>query len=71
MQEQSATKHITSSEELPLLLTVDEAAKVARVSRATMYEMVHIEGFPAHRFGRTIRIPRDSFLRWVERSDAQ
>ena len=68
MSETNAIKHVTSSDELPLLLTVDEAAKVARVSRATMYEMVHIEGFPAHRFGRTIRIPRDSFLRWIESS---
>ena len=68
---ESTAKQVTSSAELPLLLTVDEAAKVVRVSRARMYELVHIEGFPAHRFGRTIRIPRDSFLRWIETSDAQ
>ena len=69
--EPNTTKHVTSSAELPLLLTVDEAAKVVRVSRARMYELVHIEGFPAHRFGRTIRIPRDSFLRWIEQGDMQ
>lgn len=54
---------------LPLVLTVNEAAKVARVARSTIYEMAHIEGFPVRRFGRTIRIPRDSFLRWLERAE--
>ena len=51
---------------LPLVLTVDEAAAVARVARSTIYELSHAEGFPAVRFGRAIRIPRDSFLRWIE-----
>lgn len=55
-----------SAAEYPMILTVDDAAALARVSPKTIYELVHAEGFPAVHFGRAIRIPRDSFLRWLE-----
>ncbi len=58
--------HVTKSEELPLILTVEEAAEVARVSAGTMYQMAHRAGFPALRFGRAIRIPREKFLQWLQ-----
>jgi excisionase family DNA binding protein len=53
-------------ESLPLILTVDEAAQVARVSAGTMYTKVHSEGFPVIRFGRSIRIPTQAFLQWLQ-----
>lgn len=55
-----------SIDDLPSILTVPEAAKIARVSTGTMYQMVRIEGFPVVRFGRAIRIPKQAFLRWLE-----
>ena len=54
------------SDDLPLILTVPEAAKIAKVSPGTMYQMVRIEGFPVVRFGRSIRIPTQAFLRWLD-----
>ncbi len=63
----SEQRQVTGPDTLPLMLNVPEAAKVARVSEATMYTLVHAEGFPVVRFGRAIRIPRDAFIRWLER----
>lgn len=56
---------------LPAALTVDEAAKVLRIGRATAYEGVRMylesggaDGIPAIRVGpRTIRVPRAALLR--------
>jgi excisionase family DNA binding protein len=47
-------------DELPLLLTVEEAAQVMRVSRNGAYNAVAEGTVPSIRIGRTIRIPRDA-----------
>jgi excisionase family DNA binding protein len=47
-------------EELPLLLTVDEAAEVLRIGRNGAYAAVANGCLPSVRIGRTIRIPRDA-----------
>jgi excisionase family DNA binding protein len=47
-------------EELPLLLTVDEAAEVLRIGRNGAYAAVANGSLPSVRIGRTIRIPRDA-----------
>ena len=49
---------------LPEILTVDEAAKLLRLNRKTLYEAIRLQQ-PAWaiRFGRTIRVSRDAFLR--------
>jgi excisionase family DNA binding protein len=51
---------------LPHTLTVDEAADVLRVNRKTVYELVAAGELPGVRcFGRTIRIHRETLLRWL------
>lgn len=53
-------------ERLPLMLTVDEAAVVARVNRKTLYRAVRLGEVPAaRRLGGVIRIHRDAFLAWL------
>ncbi len=49
---------------LPAILTVDEAAKLLRLNRKTLYEVIRLQQ-PAWaiRFGRTIRVSRDALLR--------
>jgi excisionase family DNA binding protein len=44
--------------ELPLLLTVEEFAALARVGRSAAYESLRRGQVPCLRIGRKIRIPR-------------
>jgi len=57
-------------EELPLALTVAEAAELLRVSPSTVYELIHrwratggADGLPGYRLGRCLRVPRVAIFR--------
>jgi excisionase family DNA binding protein len=56
-------------ESLPLSLTVAEVAVVLRVSRTTVYELIHRwqatgrDGLPSYRVARCVRVPRAAVLR--------
>ncbi|WP_104163002.1 helix-turn-helix domain-containing protein [Cryobacterium sp. N22] len=47
-------------------LTVAEVAEVMRVSRMTVYRMVHAGELPAVRFGRSFRVPESAVLRAIQ-----
>ena len=47
------------------ILTVPEMAKLLKISKATAYEWIHIEGFPKLKVGNTVRIPRSLLMDWV------
>ncbi|MGH9152699.1 MAG: helix-turn-helix domain-containing protein [Acidimicrobiales bacterium] len=56
---------MTTLEELPLVLTVEEAAAVLRISRAAAYEQARIwretdgrDGLPVVVIGHCLRVPR-------------
>lgn len=49
-----------------LLLTVPETARLLRIGRNTVYELVARGELPAVRLGRVIRIPRRRLLAWLE-----
>jgi len=50
----------------PLVLTVDEAAKLLRVNRKTVYDAIARKQLPGvRRLGRTIRIHRQTLLSWL------
>ena len=53
-------------ESSPLLLKVTEAVKLLQLGRDRIYELVASGRLPALHFGRTIRIPRDALLRFIE-----
>jgi excisionase family DNA binding protein len=46
----------------PLVLTVEEAADVLRISRGSAYEAIRANEIPHIRIGRTIRVPRAALL---------
>ncbi len=60
-------------DQLPEMLTVEEAASVLRISRSRAYEAVAAyqrtagaEGLPVIRIGRSLRVPRRSLLAWID-----
>jgi excisionase family DNA binding protein len=55
--------------DLPLMLTVEEAARVARCGRGAAYAAVHRGDIPSVRIGRTIRVPRDRLIAVLERRE--
>jgi len=58
--------------DLPVLLTVEEAARVLRIGRSMAYELVNrylatggLDGIPAIRIGSLIRVPRWALIEWL------
>ena len=65
-----------SLDDLPLALTVAEVARLLRVSKSSVYGMVHVwqatdgrEGLTAYCVGRTLRIPRWAVLELFRSGD--
>src|SRR5207249_10989085 len=54
-----------SFDELPLVLTVDEARRVLRIGRRQLYEAIARRDVHTIKVGRTIRIPRSSLEAWL------
>jgi excisionase family DNA binding protein len=50
----------------PILLRVDEVARVLGVARSTVYVLIAGGELPVVRFGRATRVPRAAVLAWVE-----
>lgn len=51
---------ITSYEQLPLFLTVEEFASALKISRSTAYNLVRSEKIHSYRAGTQYRIPKES-----------
>jgi excisionase family DNA binding protein len=49
-------------------LTVAEVAAVMRVSKMTVYRLVHSGELPAVRVGRSFRVPEDAVNEYLHRS---
>ena len=55
--------------ELPGVLTVTELATLLRVDRKTLYAAIERDEVPGVvRIGRTLRIDRDTVIRWLKGS---
>ena len=50
-----------------LLLTVQEAAELLRISPNTCYELIRQDQIPHMRLGRGIRIPRHGLETWINK----
>ena len=48
------------------MLTMKDLQDVLGICRAKTYELAHTEGFPVVKFGRTFRVPKAAFVRWLE-----
>ena len=54
-------------DDLPLMLSVPDIAKVLGISRAGAYELAHNREFPFMKIGNRIIIPKEKFLLWIEK----
>lgn len=52
-------------DELPPVLTVDEARRVLRIGRRQLYRAIARHDVPALKVGRSIRIPRSGLVAWL------
>ena len=57
---------VTNIANLPLALTVLEAGQVLRVGRSVTYELVRSGQLRSVRIGRSIRIPRDALVEYLQ-----
>jgi excisionase family DNA binding protein len=53
--------------ELPAILTMDQVRQLLGISRPMAYQLAHRKGFPVVRFGRTLRVPKEALVKWLER----
>ncbi len=56
---------MSSTDALPLLLTVDETAVLLRTTRGALYAMIERGQIPHIRLGRRVRFHRDDLLRFL------
>ena len=54
-------------DELPMMLSVPQVAKVLRISRTRSYELVNEKGFPKIKIGTRIVVPKDEFELWIKK----
>jgi excisionase family DNA binding protein len=54
-----------SEAEVPAVLTVEEAARLLRISRGSAYEAVRCNQIPTIRIGRRLLVPRAKLLRML------
>ena len=56
-----------SFDELPMMLSVSQVAKVLGISRARSYELVNEKGFSKIKIGTRIVVPKDEFKLWIQK----
>lgn len=56
-----------SFDELPMMLSVSQVAKVLGISRTMSYELVNEKGFPKIKIGTRIVVPKDEFKLWIQK----
>ena len=59
-------KKYKSFDELPLFLDAKILGELLGLSRTSVYELIHEQGFPYIRLGKKIVVPRDKFISWIE-----
>jgi excisionase family DNA binding protein len=56
-----------SFDELPMMLSVSQIAKVLGISRTRSYDLVNEKGFPKIKIGTRIVVPKDEFKLWIQK----
>jgi excisionase family DNA binding protein len=62
---------VAEIQEAPAILKFKEMIGYLRISPGSGYQLINKKGFPAVRFGRAIRVPRDALIKWLETQAGQ
>ncbi|SMO54433.1 helix-turn-helix domain-containing protein [Melghirimyces algeriensis] len=54
-------------EDYPLILKAEHVAEILGISKRKAYEVMDYTDFPLVRVGRSKRVGRDAFFKWIER----
>jgi excisionase family DNA binding protein len=60
------TSTVVDLHNLPVLLSASHIEDLTGLSKTMVYDLLAREGCPTVRFGRSIRVWRDEFIRWLE-----
>lgn len=53
-------------DELPLMLSVNQVAKVLGISRTSAYDLVKEKDFPSITIGSRIVVPKEELILWIK-----
>ncbi len=53
-------------DELPLMLSVNQVAKVLGISRTSTYDLVKEKDFPSITIGSRIVVPKEELILWIK-----
>ena len=56
-----------SFDELPMMISMSQVAKVLGISLTRSYELVNKKGFPKIIIGTRIVVPKDEFMLWIQK----
>lgn len=60
------TEYNSQEEQLPRYMSIKEAARFAGVATNTARRWVYVDGLPAVRRGRVVRIKTTELIKWLE-----
>lgn len=52
--------------ELPLVMSAEDIAKVMGISKGNAYALMHTKGFPTITLGKRMMVKRDHFFEWLD-----
>lgn len=60
------TQQFKSLSDFPITLNATHISQILGLSRAGVYNLLDMEGFPTLRVGKRKLVPRDKFIEWME-----
>ena len=55
-------------DEMPLMLSVQDVAKVLGISKSSAYVLAKEKGFPTLKIGARVVVPREKFIEWINKN---
>ncbi len=65
--EELANENYKSYDELPLMLDAKIVKDIMGISIGLVYELMKLDGFPSIRIGNRYIVPKEKFIKWIEK----